>query len=71
MGAIGIGGIFGLGALYLWLVGFWFGGVLAFFPIAWIAQMSLADPHDSQYVIGGRLIACGVIAAIPHFAWGR
>jgi hypothetical protein len=60
----------GIAVLYLWLIGHWFGWVLAFIPIWLLTQMSLNKPTDSTTDFVVRAVVVLVATGIPCLLWG-
>jgi len=61
----------GLGLLFLWLKGHWFGGVVAALIIFWIFQMATGDYHDPTYYVIGRGMISALVAFTPYLVGGR
>jgi len=70
MGGI-VGAAIGIGLLFLWLKGHWFGGVAAGLVIFWLFQMATGDYHDPAYYIIGRGIISALVGFTPYLVWGR
>lgn len=62
----------GLGILYFWLTGHWFGWVLAFFPLFWLVQISLhqGPAADAPSTIFLRAVIVFICTGIPCALWG-
>jgi hypothetical protein len=68
---IGLGGLVGLGLLFLWLKGHWFGAIIPALAIFWLFQMATGAPSDPAFYIAGRGLISLFVAFLPHLLWGR
>jgi hypothetical protein len=60
----------GVGLLYLWLAGYWFGWALAFLGFALAVQSIVQDPDDTPCHTIFRIVVVLVLTGIPCITWG-
>ena len=60
----------GLGVLYLWLTGHWFGWVLAAPPVWLVIQFLLQNPADTSFDKLMRAIIVFAAMGLPCWFWG-
>jgi hypothetical protein len=59
----------GIGLLYLWLAGYWFGWFLAFPGFALVTQAIVENPDDTPCRMVVRFLVLLVLTGIPFIAW--